>query len=88
MRNDNGDDLKVREYYIEYSVQGSAVVPLQVIVMGNIVERDISNLQSNTTYSIRVFARTDLGNGSKSAPLTVTTFREGVYNYTCCFAFP
>ena len=88
--NDDGDDLKVREYYIAYKVQGSAVAPWQVIVvMASEGERDISNLQSNTTYLIHVFARSDIGNGSKSSPLPVTTLREGVYyNVTCSISFP
>ena len=78
--NDDGDDLEVREYYIEYKVQGSAVAPWRVIVvMASEGARDISNLQSNTTYLIRVLARSDIGNGSRSAPLSVTTLREGFY---------
>ncbi len=78
--NDDGDDLEVREYYIEYKVQGSAVASWRVIVVkASEGERDISNLQSNTTYLICVFARSDIGNGSKSAPLSATTLREGVY---------
>ena len=78
--NDDGDDLEVREYDIEYKLQESAVAPWRVIVvMAREGARDISNLQSNTTYLIRVLARSDIGNGSRSAPLAVTTLREGVY---------
>ena len=78
--NDDGDDLKVREYYIEYNVQGSAVASWRVIaVTASEGDRDISNLQSNATYLIRVLARSDIENESRSAPLAVTTLREGVY---------
>ena len=80
---DDGDDLKVREYYIDYQEQGSSMAPFQVSVMGNQMKTDISDLKSNTTYKIRVFARSDIGNGSKSATVNVTTLREGDYNKTC-----
>ena len=80
---DDGDDLKVREYYIEYQEQGSSMAPLQVSVMGNQMATDISDLKSNTTYLVRVFARSYVGNGSESAPVNVTTLRKGDYNGTC-----
>ena len=50
----------------------------QLTVMGNEKEKDISNLQSNTTYAIRVFARSDNdGNGSKSDEITATILCKG-----------
>ena len=59
--NGDVDDLNVREYYIEYREQGSANASWQVTVdMARERERDISNLQCNTTYLIRVLARSDI----------------------------
>ena len=88
VRNGDVDDLNVHEYYIEYRVQGSVNASWQVTVdMARERERDISNMQSNTTYLIRVLARSDIGNGSKSTPLAVTTLRKGVYNGICFISF-
>ena len=61
---DNGDDLKVRKYYIEYQKQGSSMASLQVTSVGYQMQTDISDLKSNTTYLIGVFARSDIGNGA------------------------
>ena len=79
MSDDDGDDLKVLEYYIEYQEQGSSMAPLQVtlISVGYQMETAISDLKSNTTCLIRVFARSDIGNGSKSA-FNATALRIGV----------
>ena len=80
---DDGNDLKVRHYYIEYRMQEEFMAFSLVTAMRNETEKDLSNLQSNTTYAIRMFARSINGNGSKSDDITATTLREGMY----CLSF-
>ena len=77
---DSGNDLRVLEYLIEYKIQDSSLAHSRVMAKGNETQKDILNLQSNTTYSLRMLARNSIGNERTSDPSKATTLIEGVHN--------
>ena len=62
----------------------SSVTLLQVTSVGYQMETNIFDLKSNTNYLISVFARGDIGNGSKSTR-NATIWGKGVYNVLIVF---